>query len=54
MSPETKETALAKLDTMRVKVGYPDEWRTYEGVTIEESLAQTLLSANLAEDEAAA
>ena len=23
---------------MRVKVGYPDEWRTYEGVTIEESL----------------
>ena len=49
MSPETKETALAKLDTMRVKVGYPDKWRTYEGVTIEESLAQTLLSANLAE-----
>ena len=49
MSPETKETALAKLDAMRVKVGYPDEWRTYEGVTIEESLAQTLLSANLAE-----
>ena len=34
---------------MRVKVGYPDEWRTYEGVTIEESLAETLLSANLAE-----
>ena len=49
MSPETKETALAKLDAMRVKVGYPDEWRTYEGVTIEESLAETLLSANLAE-----
>ena len=49
MSPETKETALAKLDAMRVKVGYPDDWRTYEGVTIEESLAQTLLSASLAE-----
>ena len=49
MSPETKETALAKLDAMRVKVGYPDVWRTYAGVTIEESLAQTLLSANLAE-----
>jgi predicted metalloendopeptidase len=49
ITPETKETALAKLDAMRVKVGYPDVWRTYEGATIEESLAQTLLSANLAE-----
>ena len=49
MSPVTKETALAKLDAIRVKVGYPDEWRTYDGVTIEESLAQTLLSASLAE-----
>ena len=36
---------------MRVKVGYPDKWRTYEEVTIEESLAQTLLSANLAESK---
>ncbi len=50
MAPETKEAALAKLDAMRLKVGYPDEWRTYEGVTIEESLAQTLLSARTAEN----
>ena len=49
MSPETKETALVKLDKMRVKVGYPDEWRTYENVNIEESLAATVLSASLAE-----
>lgn len=49
MSKESKETALAKLDAMRVKVGYPDEWRTYENVNIEESLAATMLSANLAE-----
>jgi predicted metalloendopeptidase len=49
MSPETKETALAKLDTLRVKVGYPDVWRTYENVSIEESYAQTMLSANIAE-----
>ncbi|MFN8593563.1 MAG: M13 family metallopeptidase [Thermomicrobiales bacterium] len=49
MSPDTKETALAKLDAMRVKVGYPDEWRTYEGVNIEETLPQTLLSASIAE-----
>jgi predicted metalloendopeptidase len=51
MSPQTKETALEKLDAMRVKVGYPGKWQTYEGVTIEESLAQTLLSASLAESK---
>ena len=51
MSPETKATAIEKLDAMRVKVGYPDVWRTYEAVTIEESLAQTLLSASLAESK---
>ncbi len=49
MSPATKQTALAKLDTLRVKVGYPDAWRTYEGVAIEETYTQTLLSANIAE-----
>ncbi len=49
MSPETKEAALAKLDTMRVKVGYPDAWRTYENVTIGDSYADSLLSANIAE-----
>ena len=51
MSPETKATALGKLDKLRVKVGYPDKWQTYEGVTIEESLAQTQLSASLAESK---
>jgi predicted metalloendopeptidase len=49
MSPETKQTALAKLDAMRVKVGYPDKWRTYENVQIGESYVQTLLNANIAE-----
>lgn len=49
MSAETKETALTKLDAMGVKVGYPDKWQTYEAVNIEESLAQTMLSASLAE-----
>jgi predicted metalloendopeptidase len=49
MSAETKETALAKLDAMGVKVGYPDKWQTYEAVNIEESLAATMLSASLAE-----
>jgi putative endopeptidase len=50
MTAETKDAALAKLDAMRLKVGYPDNWRTYEEVTIEESLAQTLLSARTAEN----
>jgi putative endopeptidase len=49
MTPETKETAIAKLDAMRVKVGYPDVWQTYDDVTIEASLAQSLLSAGHAE-----
>ena len=39
MTPETKEKALAKLETLRVKVGYPDEWETYEEVQIGESYA---------------
>src|SRR5215211_3180892 len=49
MSPETKTKALAKLDTMRVKVGYPDRWRTYENVTIGDSYVASVLSANIAE-----
>jgi predicted metalloendopeptidase len=49
MTPETKAEALRKLDTMRVKVGYPDEWRTYENVTIGDSYADSILSANIAE-----
>jgi putative endopeptidase len=34
MGPETKKEALAKLDKMGVKVGYPDKWRDYSGLTI--------------------
>jgi predicted metalloendopeptidase len=49
MSPETKATAIAKLDALRVKVGYPDKWITYEDVVIEESYAETSLSANIVE-----
>jgi predicted metalloendopeptidase len=49
MTPETKAEALKKLDTMRVKVGYPDKWETYENVSIEDSYTASLLSANIAE-----
>ena len=29
MSTETKQKAIRKLDTMKIKVGYPDSWDTY-------------------------
>jgi endothelin-converting enzyme/putative endopeptidase len=34
MSPETKAKALEKLASFHVKVGYPDKWKDYAGVTI--------------------
>ncbi|MGB3731108.1 M13 family metallopeptidase [Microbacterium sp.] len=37
MSPETRQKALAKLDTFRPKIGHPDVWRDYEGVEIDAS-----------------
>ena len=49
MSDETKARALEKLDAIAVKVGYPDRWRSYEPVSIEDSYAMTFLSAANAE-----
>ena len=34
MSPDTKARARDKLDLVRVKIGYPDKWRDYAGLTI--------------------
>ena len=34
MSPETKLKALEKLAKFTVKIGYPEEWRDYSGLTI--------------------
>lgn len=34
MSPETKEKALAKLDALRVIVGYPDTWTDYSSLNV--------------------
>jgi putative endopeptidase len=34
MEPETKMEALAKLENMNVKIGYPDKWRNYSGLEI--------------------
>lgn len=49
MTPETKAEALDKLAKMRLKVGYPNTWRTYENVTIGDSYVGSILSANIAE-----
>ncbi len=35
MGEETKKEALAKLDRMHVKIGYPDKWRDYSALTID-------------------
>jgi putative endopeptidase len=29
MAPETKQTALAKLEAFRRRIGYPDKWIDY-------------------------
>ncbi|AKH43132.1 putative endopeptidase [Altererythrobacter atlanticus] len=34
MTPETKEQAIAKLDSFNPKIGYPDEFETYDGLEI--------------------
>jgi len=34
MGDDTKKQALRKLDAIRVKVGYPDKWRDYSGLTV--------------------
>lgn len=36
MSEETKVKAQEKLETMNVKIGYPDNWRNYSGLEIAE------------------
>ncbi len=35
MSQNTKDAALKKLKYLRVKVGYPDKWRDYSGLTLD-------------------
>jgi predicted metalloendopeptidase len=34
MSAPTKAAAIRKLDAMAVKIGYPDRWKTYDGLVI--------------------
>lgn len=34
LTEETKKNAIAKLDAFYAKIGYPDRWRDYSGVTV--------------------
>lgn len=34
MAPETKKNAIAKLNKMTIKIGYPDKWKDYSALTI--------------------
>lgn len=45
MTPPTKANALAKLGKLRVKVGYPETWKSYDDVTITDSYFASALSA---------
>lgn len=36
MSPETKQKGSDKLNAINVKIGYPDKWRDYSGLEIED------------------
>lgn len=47
MQPATKKKALEKLSHFRVKVGYPDKWKTYAGLGLrDDSWAQNVQRAN--------
>lgn len=43
MSQPTKEAALEKLNTFRVKVGYPDKWRDYSQLEIGDNLLENIV-----------
>ena len=46
MTEPTKQKALAKLGTFKTKIGYPDKWRTYDGLNVSRaSLFQNLRNA---------
>lgn len=49
MDPETRKSAMAKLNSFQAKIGYPDRWRDYSKVTIRrETLLESSRSARLA------
>ena len=52
MSAPTKAEALKKLNALRVKIGYPDQWKDYSALTITRtSYTQNVLAARLWESK---
>ena len=52
MSEETKIQALNKLNTFKAKIGYPDTWRDYSGLKIEnDSLFANMMRVSMFEDD---
>ncbi len=48
LSPETKKNAVAKLNSFKAKIGYPDKWKDYSAVeTDRQSFYNTMRSAML-------
>ncbi|MCH5217240.1 MAG: M13 family metallopeptidase [Muribaculaceae bacterium] len=49
MGPDTKVKALDKLKALTVKIGYPDKWKDYSGISIdpEKSLWENVFNASL-------
>ena len=46
MGPQTREQALAKLASFTPKVGYPDRWRDYSALTVDDDLVGNVRRAN--------
>jgi predicted metalloendopeptidase len=48
MGPETREAALDKIRNFTVKIGYPEKWKTYPGLTVRrDDLLANVMSARL-------
>jgi len=50
MTEKTKQAALLKLSKMTTKIGYPDTWKTYEGLQIKNNtLVENIINSNIYE-----
>ncbi len=48
MGEDTKKQALTKLEAISTKIGYPDTWKTYEGLELsEDNYAQNFMNARI-------
>lgn len=45
MGEETRQKAIAKVNTIRPKIGYPDKWRSYEGLEIGDNYFDNVMAA---------